>query len=124
MIFESSLTNFLPMFCVQQLKWTKTSASYVASVFWGTFACGQLLCICFSSCLKPSLLLGLWISVGVSGLSISSMFPTLLTWTNSELLPVFGNSNTKTSANTCIHEYEDRNTAHNINISAVEIPSS
>lgn len=113
-VFECSLTDFLPMFCVEQLKWTKTSASYFVSLHWGTFALGRFLSIFCLRFLRSSILLGitssmlvvaligflvsafnifnpgLWISVGLSGLVISPMFPSIFTWTNDVLLPVNG----------------------------------
>ncbi|KAJ8313835.1 hypothetical protein KUTeg_008396 [Tegillarca granosa] len=111
-VVQESLFEFLSAFFVEQLNWTKTFASYLTSVFWATFALGRFGSIFLLRYIKSSHLLGitsslliiatfgifisslyifnpgLWISVGLCGLSMSSMFPTIFTWTDSELLPV------------------------------------
>ncbi|KAJ8307001.1 hypothetical protein KUTeg_015085 [Tegillarca granosa] len=111
-VVQASISEFLSAFFVEQLNWTKTSASYLTSVFWATFALGRSVSIFLLKYIKSSHLLGitsailnigsfgifisslyiftpgLWISVGLCGLSMSPMFPTLFTWTNSELIPV------------------------------------
>lgn len=113
-VVEASMFGFMSAFFVEQLNWTKTSASYLASVFWAAFAVGRFVSIFSLKYIKSSHLLGitcillaiasvgiltssiyvfnpgLWISVGLCGLSMSSMFPTIFTWTDSELLPVTG----------------------------------
>ncbi|KAJ8313836.1 hypothetical protein KUTeg_008397 [Tegillarca granosa] len=113
LILVASLSiTYVVLFFVEQLNWTKTSASYLASLFWATFALGRFVSIFVLKYIKSSHLLGingallivasfgifisslyifnpgLWISVGLCGLSMSSMFPTIFTWTDSELLPV------------------------------------
>ncbi|KAJ8307000.1 hypothetical protein KUTeg_015084 [Tegillarca granosa] len=111
-VVQASIFKFLSAFFVEQLNWAKTSASYLTSVFWATFALGRFVSIFILKYINSSQLLGitsafliiaslgifisslyifnpgLWISVGLCGLSMSPMFPTIFTWTNSELIPV------------------------------------
>ncbi|OWF35760.1 sodium-dependent glucose transporter 1A-like [Mizuhopecten yessoensis] len=115
---ELGMGNFLTVFCLRHMKWSKLNSVFAVSIFYLLFMVGRLFGIvivkffkslkllCFSmimSIISFSVLLvcayyfsdiGVWICTGAAGLSISILFPTAISWTNKAIAPVLGTVST------------------------------
>lgn len=111
---EDGFNNFLAIFCVSELKWTKHMASNVTAVFWISFTIARFLGIFLVRIFKPIKLIfflivlmiigfagfftaahfkfyeGIWISSAIVGLAMSMIFPLVFAWTEESILPVTG----------------------------------
>ncbi|XP_033738385.1 uncharacterized protein LOC117325958 isoform X2 [Pecten maximus] len=107
-------TGYLPAFCVQHLRWTKIFGAWLTSELFLAMLGGRLFGAYISHFLKPIKLLafstvlhvmgqaglsvsgffvadeGIWISVCVIGIAWGLMWPSLLSWTNENLISVRG----------------------------------
>ncbi|OWF40839.1 Sodium-dependent glucose transporter 1 [Mizuhopecten yessoensis] len=107
-------TGYLPAFCVEHLRWTKTSGAWLMSVVYFAMLCGRLFGAFLSNFFKPMKMLllstilhvmglvglsvsgvfladvGIWISVCGVGIAWGFTWPSLLNWTNENLIPVRG----------------------------------
>ncbi|XP_069128636.1 sodium-dependent glucose transporter 1A-like [Argopecten irradians] len=107
-------TGYLPAFCVQHLQWTKITAAWLTSELFLAMLGGRLFGAYLSHFFKPMRLLSSSVVlhvIGLTGLSISGIFmaaagvwifvfsigaawgliwPSLLSWTNENLIPVRG----------------------------------
>ena len=111
---EITVPNYLTTFAVMQMNWSKSQGAVLTTVFWMAFAATRFACIflvkvftslqmlllCFGL-MVPSFVgllvssmfqvdWGVWVSSAVAGASLSAVYASALSWTNSELLPVNG----------------------------------
>lgn len=109
-----SFAGFLMSFSIRHLKWSKPQGSLVTTIFWVTYAIGNLMCVFLVQCFRTGTLLfsyfmisiaglaGLiaasiyvapapvWVSVSLTGFSMSIMWPGVFTWTEETVTPVTG----------------------------------
>ncbi|OWF41360.1 Sodium-dependent glucose transporter 1A [Mizuhopecten yessoensis] len=111
---EESFSGFLPAFCISQLNWSMSNASYVLSVFYSCIGLGRLVGVFWASYLNPKNILGvlcllisvtltiilwcglhhsdigIWLSVAFIGFFFAVILPTVFTWTEEDFFPVTG----------------------------------
>ncbi|ESP04278.1 hypothetical protein LOTGIDRAFT_237460 [Lottia gigantea] len=111
---EDAFSAFLMTFVVEQLDWTKSQGALVSSTFWGALITMRVLVIFVADLLSPAKLIliamsflvtslvgllvcaqyfvhtGIWVFVCVAGGAISILFPTGISLTDQELVPVNG----------------------------------
>ncbi|XP_050418551.2 sodium-dependent glucose transporter 1-like [Patella vulgata] len=111
---EDAFSAFLMTFVVKQMDWSKKDGALVTSAFWASLITARILVIfvadlispakllLFAMCFVICALLGLWISAlylahtgiwvfaCVAGSAISILFPTGISLTDKELIPVNG----------------------------------
>ncbi|XP_021376426.1 uncharacterized protein LOC110465139 isoform X2 [Mizuhopecten yessoensis] len=114
MSLNFTFSGYLTAFCVQQLRWTKTSGALLTSVLFLTMLFGRIVGAYLSHFFKPMKMLvlssllhavalfgfaasgvvlsdtGIWISVCIIGTVLSLIWPSLLSWTNENLISVRG----------------------------------
>ncbi|XP_021373466.1 sodium-dependent glucose transporter 1A-like isoform X2 [Mizuhopecten yessoensis] len=107
-------TGYLPAFCVEHLRWTKASGAWLMSVVYFAMLGGRICGTYLAHFFKPMKMLvlstflhvvglvglsvsgvfladvGIWISVCVIGIALGFTWPSLLSWTNENLIPVRG----------------------------------
>ena len=111
---EGRFSSLLSSFVVDYQGWTKTDSLHISSMFWGAFAAGRFLSIGVAKVFRPAtmilaylsalffsfigFLIGaeytlptlIWLCTATTGLSMSSIFPCIFTWTAESILVVTG----------------------------------
>lgn len=106
--------SFLVTFIMEQVHWAQQPASTLTSVYFGTYGVGNFIgvfilayisstkLITFSYISSCIMILGIllsiiynqteliWVTVGLSGITMSSILPTLFTWTQENVTPITG----------------------------------
>ena len=109
-----SFAGFMMSFSIRHLKWAKSAGSLATTMFWVAYAIGNFLCIFLVQCFRTGTLLfsyfiisivgtsaliasgiymafaPVWISVLLTGFSMSIMWPGVFTWTEETVTPVNG----------------------------------
>ena len=71
---EVTYGGFLLAFAVEHLKWSKSQATIVTSVFWGSFAFGRGISILLARCCKPHVMLIIDLIMTISSLTVLSLW--------------------------------------------------
>ena len=111
---ECKYQSFLMPFMLMQMHWTKYQCAYAISLLWAFYGIGRFLGIpisrilsplrilicymCFSLFLSFMMFVGakfhvdtlIWITVPLSGLSISLIFPSFIVWTDENVMQITG----------------------------------
>ena len=106
--------SFLVTFIMEQVQWTQKSASTLTSVYFGTYGAGNFIgifilayisstkLIAFAYISSGVMILGvllsvlntqtelIWITVALSGITMSAILPMLFTWTQENVTPITG----------------------------------
>ncbi|XP_033762350.1 sodium-dependent glucose transporter 1A-like [Pecten maximus] len=115
---ELGMGNFLTVFCLRHMHWSKLNSVFAVSIFYLLFMIGRLFGIIivkffkslkilgfcmvmtiisfavFLACAYNLSDIGVWVCTGVAGLSISILFPTVVSWTNKAIAPMLGTVST------------------------------
>ncbi|XP_060064722.1 sodium-dependent glucose transporter 1A-like [Ylistrum balloti] len=113
-VIGQTMGNFITVFCVQHLKWTKVSGAMMTSFYVFATLVGNIGGIFLVRFLKSHTILlsstvtytvgliglgicahlyadvGIWLSVCIIGVPFGMIWPTFISWTNSYLIPVSG----------------------------------
>lgn len=111
---ELGMGNFLTVFCLRHMKWSKLDSVFAVSIFYTLFMIGRLFGIVIVKFIKSLKLLllcmlmtlasfsaflacaylrydaGVWVCTGLAGFAVSTLFPTAISWTNKAIAPVLG----------------------------------
>ncbi|XP_050419475.2 sodium-dependent glucose transporter 1-like [Patella vulgata] len=111
---EDTFAAFIMTFVVMQLNWSKAQGSQITSVVWAAFAIMRFVGIFliryttpvkllfifivmsmlsltgFLVCSHFAFSIGVWVFAALVGISVSTIFPTGVTWTNQALIKVTG----------------------------------
>lgn len=106
--------SFLVTFIMEQNQWTQKAASSLTSLYFGTYGVGNFIgvfilayitstkLIVFSYISSGIVMLGIllsvlytktilvWVTVALSGITMSAILPTLFTWTQENVTPITG----------------------------------
>lgn len=115
---ELGMGNFLTVFCLRHMEWSKLNSVLSVSIFYLLFMIGrlsgivvvkffkslQILGVCmlmtiisfivFLVCAYYVSTPGVWVCTGAAGLAVSILFPTAISWTNKAIAPVLGTVST------------------------------
>ncbi|XP_060086144.1 sodium-dependent glucose transporter 1A-like [Ylistrum balloti] len=115
---ELGMGNFLTVFCLRHMKWSKLNSVFAVSIFYLLFMIGRLFGIVIVKFFKSLKILGfcmimtiisftiflicafylseigVWVCTGAAGLSVSILFPTAVSWTNKAIAPMLGTVST------------------------------
>ncbi|XP_033762505.1 uncharacterized protein LOC117344021 [Pecten maximus] len=111
---EISMSDMLPVFCQQFLKWPASQAAMAVSLLYFFLTVGRIICAVLVKLIALTKVIGIfvvfiilgsaglsvsanvystpgtWVSIGVIGLGVSACYPSQLGWTSKYLIPLTG----------------------------------